>query len=65
MPNPVLFYGVSTPIYAGRVAEVSDAPYCIQLQAASTNTTIVTYGHLGGYRCPQLRLCAADSPICA
>lgn len=31
--NPVLFYGVDTPVYAHRVAELSDAPYWYPLQA--------------------------------
>ena len=50
VPNPVLFYGVSTPIYAGHVAEVSDAPYCIKCKS-EYEYDFVTYGHLGGYRC--------------
>ena len=29
VPNPVLYYGVNTPIYRDRVQELSDAPYCI------------------------------------
>ena len=52
VPNPVLFYGVSTPIYAGHVAEVSDAPYCIRCKHEYVYD-YVTYGHLGGYRCPS------------
>ena len=52
VPNPVLFYGVSTPIYAGHVAEVSDAPYCIKCKS-EYEYDFVTYGHLGGYRCPH------------
>lgn len=48
--NPVLFYGVDTPIYASRVAELSDAPYCIKCKHEYTYD-YVTYGHLGGYRC--------------
>ena len=50
VPNPVIFYGVSTPIYAGHVAEVSDAPYCIKCKS-EYEYDFVTYGHLGGYRC--------------
>ncbi len=52
MPNPVLFFGVDTPIYNSRVAEVSDAPYCIRCKHAYVYD-YVTYGHLGSYRCPN------------
>ena len=50
--NPVIFYGVNVPVYANRVAEVSDAPYCIKCKHEYTYD-YVTYGHLGGYRCPH------------
>ena len=30
LPNPVVFFGVDTPIYHDRVEELSDAPYCIR-----------------------------------
>ena len=49
--NPVLFYGVDVPIYKERVAELSDAPYCIRCKHEYVYD-YVTYGHLGGYRCP-------------
>ena len=49
--NRVLFYGVNTPIYATRVEELSDAPYCIRCKHEYVYD-YVTYGHLGGYRCP-------------
>ena len=49
--NEVIFYGVSTPIYQTRVAELSDAPYCIRCKH-EYEYSYVTYGHLGGYRCP-------------
>ena len=52
VPNPVLFYGVDTPIYKTRVAELSDAPYCIRCKH-EYEYSYVTYGHLGGYRCPN------------
>lgn len=50
--NPVVYYGVSTPIYQERVEEVSDAPYCIHCKHEYVYD-YVTYGHLGGYRCPN------------
>ncbi|MGI6029234.1 MAG: MurT ligase domain-containing protein [Candidatus Heteroscillospira sp.] len=50
LPNRCIFYGVDTPIYRSRVAEVSDAPYCIHCKS-EYEYDYVTYGHLGGYRC--------------
>lgn len=50
--NPVLFYGVDTPIYEHRVEELSDAPYCIKCKHEYIYD-YVTYGHLGGYHCPN------------
>ncbi len=52
LPNPVIFYGVDTPIYKTRVEEMSDAPYCIHCKSEYVYD-YVTYGHLGGYRCPK------------
>ena len=46
-PNPVIYYGVDTPIYQTRVAELSDAPYCLKCKHAYVYD-YVTYGHLGG-----------------
>ena len=54
--NPVLFYGVDTPIYEQRVEELSDAPYCIKCKHEYVYD-YVTYGHLGGYRCPNCGYC--------
>ena len=51
-PNPVIYYGVDTPIYQTRVTELSDAPYCLHCKHAYVYD-YVTYGHLGGYRCPN------------
>ena len=50
--NKVLFYGVNVPIYKKRVQEVSDAPFCIKCKHEYVYD-YVTYGHLGGYRCPN------------
>jgi len=50
--NPVVYYGVDTPIYKNRVAEVSDAPFC-RICKHEYVYDYVTYGHLGGYRCPE------------
>ena len=51
-PNPVCFYGVNVSVYATRVQEVSDAPYCIRCKHEYVYD-YVTYGHLGGYHCPN------------
>ena len=50
--NPVIFFGVNTPIYTSRVEELSDAPYCIRCKSEYVYD-YVTYGHLGSYRCPK------------
>ncbi len=52
LPNRIVFYGVNVPIYKTRVDEVSDAPYCIRCKSEYVYD-FVTYGHLGGYRCPK------------
>lgn len=52
MNNDVVFYGVDTPIYRSRVAEMSDAPFCRSCGHEYVYD-YVTYGHLGGYRCPS------------
>ena len=57
--NPVVYYGVDTPIYKTRVAELSDAPYCLKCKHAYVYD-YVTYGHLGGYRCPN---CGNQRPV--
>lgn len=50
--NKVIFYGVESEIYQNRVDEVSDAPYCIKCKSEYVYDYI-TYGHLGGFRCPN------------
>jgi len=57
--NPVVFYGVDTPIYQNRVEEVSDAPFCRKCGHEYVYD-YVTYGHLGGYRCPA---CGCSRPV--
>jgi len=52
LPNPVIYYGVDTEIYKNRVSEVSDAPHCIHCMS-EYEYDYVTYGHLGGFRCPN------------
>jgi len=57
--NQVVFYGVDTPIYKSRVSEVSDAPFCRNCKHEYVYDYI-TYGHLGGYRCPN---CGLERPL--
>ncbi len=66
IPNRVLFYGVNVPLYASRVAELSDAPYCIRCKSEYVYD-YVTYGHLGGYRCPKCGYCRPrpDVSVCS
>lgn len=52
IPNEIMYYGVNVPVYAERVAEVSDAPYCIRCKH-EYEYSYITYGHLGGYKCPH------------
>ncbi len=61
--NPVVYYGVDTPIYKTRVAELSDAPYCLKCKHAYVYD-YVTYGHLGGYRCPHCGYARPTPDLC-
>ena len=52
MPNKVVWFGVNVPIYETTAHELSDAPYCIHCKT-EYEYDYVTYGHLGGFRCPK------------
>lgn len=52
IPNPILWFGVNTPIYEKAAAELSDAPYCIHCKT-EYQYDYITYGHLGGFHCPN------------
>ncbi len=60
--NPVIFYGVESEIYKDRVEEVSDAPYCIKCKTEYVYD-YVTYGHLGGFRCPNCGYHRPDAKV--
>lgn len=60
--NQVLYYGVDTPIYKSRVTELSDAPYCHTCKHEYVYD-YVTYGHLGGYRCPNCGSCRPQPQV--
>ena len=59
LDNPVIYYGVDKEIYKNRVSEVSDAQYCPYCMS-EYEYDYVTYGHLGGFRCPG---CGYKRPI--
>lgn len=50
--NDVIFYGVNCEIYTTRVNDLSDATHCIKC-GAEYEYDYVTFGHLGGFRCPE------------
>ncbi len=60
--NKVVFYGVESEIYKNRVHEVSDAPYCIHCKTEYVYD-YVTYGHLGGFRCPNCGYCRPHTDV--
>ena len=60
--NPVIFFGVDTPIYQQRVDELSDAPYCIRCKSEYAYD-YVTYGHLGAWRCPSCGYARPERPV--
>ena len=62
IPNKVVFYGVESEIYKNRVHEVSDAPYCIKCKTEYVYD-YVTYGHLGGFRCPKCGYHRPDAQV--
>ena len=53
LPNRVVWYGVNEGAVPSRgVSALSDATHCIRCQTAY-EYSYVTYGHLGGFRCPK------------
>ncbi len=50
--NPVVWYGVNTPIGEQKDVEISDAKYCIHCGNAYEYEWH-TYAHLGGFYCPN------------
>ena len=53
LPNPVHWFGIEPGAVPSRpVPEISDATHCIRCKTAYAYD-YVSYGHLGGFRCPQ------------
>ena len=54
LPNPVVYFGVdaSAADQNARPPALSDATHCIRCKAAY-QYDYITYGHLGGFRCPH------------
>lgn len=59
IPNKVIFYGVDVPIYKNPVDEVSDASHCLRCKH-EYEYSYHTFGHLGGFRCPE---CGYERPF--
>lgn len=56
--NKVIFYGVDVPIYKSPVDEISDASHCL-LCKHEYEYSYRTFGHLGGFSCPE---CGYERP---
>ena len=53
LKNPVVFFGVNKGAAPSRPKpEISDATHCLRCKA-EYDYDYVTYGHLGGFRCPR------------
>lgn len=62
MPNKVVWFGVNVPIYENTAHELSDAPYCIRCKTEYVYD-YMTYGHLGGFRCPKCGYCRREPDV--
>ena len=62
VPNKVVWFGVNVPIYENAAHELSDAPYCIRCKT-EYEYDYITYGHLGGFRCPKCGYCRHEPDV--
>ena len=62
IPNKVVWFGVNVPIYENAAHELSDAPYCIRCKT-EYEYDYITYGHLGGFRCPKCGYCRHEPDV--
>ena len=61
LPNPVRWFGVDQGAAPSKpVPELSDATHCIRCKTAYTYD-YVSYGHLGGFRCPKCGYCRHEA----
>ena len=60
VPNPVIFYGVSTPLYEEQVSDLSDAPYCIKCKS-EYRIRLCDLRPSGRLPLPALRLCPSEA----
>ncbi|MEE1113949.1 MAG: Mur ligase family protein, partial [Eubacterium sp.] len=52
LPNPVVYFGLNTPVGEQENSEISDARYCIKC-GTEYEYSYHTYAHLGGFYCPK------------
>lgn len=53
LPNPIVYFGIDKGAAPSRPKpQVSDATHCIRCNA-EYDYDYITYGHLGGFRCPK------------
>lgn len=65
LPNRCVYFGIDNGAVASRAAsELSDASHCIVCKS-EYDYDYITYGHLGGFRCPECGYCrhAADYAV--
>ena len=62
IPNKVIYFGVGVGVLEGHKGETSDAPSCIRC-ATPYEYDYATYGHLGGFRCPNCGYARRHSDI--
>lgn len=57
LPNPVVYFGIEKGATPSRPKpEISDATHCIRCKA-EYDYDYISYGHLGGFRCPRCGYC--------
>ncbi len=62
VPNRVLYFGLDVSPGTGDGSEPSDAPRCLRCGAAY-EYDYHTFGHLGGYHCPQCKRRRHDADV--
>ena len=63
LPNRAVFFGIEASAAGeARPPELSDAPHCIRCRT-HYEYDYVTYGHLGGFRCPKCGYSRHDTDV--